>query len=48
MNDKIVLQITTTKNKKEQLKQIAKQEGFTMSGIVNRLINDYINKKVVK
>lgn len=47
MNEKIVLQITTTKNKKNKLKEIAKQQGYTMSGLVNRLIDDYI-KKVIK
>lgn len=47
-NEKIVLQLSTTKNRKEKLKIIAKEKGYTISGIVNRLIDEYFKKNKVE
>lgn len=48
MKEKIVLQITTTENKKQIFKKIAKEQGYTISGLVNKLIDDYIKKNKVE
>ena len=47
-NEKIVLQLSTTKNRKEKLKIIAKEQGYTISGIVNMLIDEYLKKNKVE
>ena len=47
-NEKIVLQLSTTENRKEKLKIIAKEQGYTISGIVNRLIDEYLKKNKVE
>ena len=44
MSGKVVLQIPTIESKKKTLKTLAKQNGYTMSGLVNKLIDDYIKK----
>lgn len=45
---KIVMQITTTENKKQTFKKITKEHGYTISGLVNKLIDDYIKKNKVE
>lgn len=44
MNNKVVMQITTTEVKKQKFKNIAKCQGYTVSGLVNKLIDEYIKK----
>ena len=44
MAKKIVLQIPTIESKKEKIKKLAKQNGYTMSGLINRIIDEYIKK----
>lgn len=48
MKDKIVLQITTTENKKQIFKKLAKEQGYTISGLANKIIDDYIKKSKVE
>lgn len=48
MKDKIVLQITTTNSKKEKFKKLAKEQGYTISGLVNKLIDEYLKKSKVE
>ena len=45
MKEKIVLQIPIAISKKEQLKKVAKENGYTMTGLVNKLITDYLKKE---
>lgn len=45
MNEKIVLQIPIIQSRKEQLKKVAKEQGYTMSGLVNKLIADFLKKE---
>ena len=45
MDKKIVLQIPTNESRKEELKKVAKKNGYTMSGLVNKLIADYLKKE---
>ena len=47
-NEKIVLQLSTTESRKEKLKAIAREQGYTISGIVNRLIDEYLKKNKVE
>lgn len=47
-NKKIVLQISTTENLKKQFKEIAKNQGYTISGLANKIFNDYIKKNKVE
>lgn len=47
-NEKIVLQLSTTESRKEKLKSIAKEQGYTISGIVNMLIDEYLKKNKVE
>lgn len=45
---KIVLQISTTENLKKQFKEISKSQGYTISGLANKIFNDYIKKNKVE
>lgn len=47
-NEKIVLQISTTDSLKKQFKEIAKKQGYTISGLANKLFSEYIKKNKVK
>ena len=44
MEKKIVLQISTTEKLKKQFKEIAKNQGYTISGFANKIFGDYIKK----
>lgn len=46
--EKIVLQITTTEEKKKRFKEVAKSQGYTVSGLVNKLIDEFIKNNEVK
>lgn len=44
---KIVMQISTSENLKKQFKEIAKEQGYTISGLANKIFSDYIKKNKV-
>ena len=43
-----LVQIRTLKARKEELKKIAKSNGYTLNSLINKLIIDYIKKNRVK
>lgn len=43
-----LVQIRTLKTRKEELKKIAKINGYTLNSLINKLIIDYIKKNRVK
>lgn len=45
---KIVMQISTSENLKKQFKEIAKEQGYTISGLANKIFSDYIKKNKVE
>lgn len=48
MKDNIVLQVSISSKKKETFKELAKKQGYTISGLVNKLIEEYIKKNKVE